>query len=96
VFLLEYKLNKIEPETYRIVNDATREGKVHGSKDSSKVNRDKKEKQQQNTKSFKKELAKQTKKKKIFVDAVKIKKIDIDASKAETNLVQGRFLDTKR
>lgn len=96
MFLLEYKLNKIEPETYRIVNDATREGKVHGSKDSSKVNKDKKEKQQQNNKSFKKELVKQTKKKKISVDAVKIKKIDIDASKTETNSIQGRFLDTKR
>lgn len=92
---MEYRLNKIEPEIRQLVNDAVKEGKVHGNKDISKVDKDKREKQGKNPKDFKEELAKQSPKEKISVDAIKKSEIDIEASKEDMDLTKGRFLDTK-
>lgn len=92
---MEYRLNKVDYEIQQIVNDATKEGKVHGNKETYKVNKDKKER---NKKSYDEELEKQLakqRKKKILVDAVKVENIKVEAirEKESKNLTKGRFLD---
>ena len=94
---MEYRLNKVDYELQQLVNDATKEGKVHGNKQTYKVDKDKKERnKKQYSEKLKKELAKQ-KKKRIIVDAVKVKNIKVNAfrEKESKNLSQGRFLDKK-
>ena len=94
---MEYRLNKVDYEIQQLVNNATKEGKVHGNKETYKVNKDKKERNKKEySEKLKKELAKQ-KKKKIIVDAVKVKNIKVNAfrEKESENLSQGRFLDEK-
>lgn len=101
---MEYKLNKIDIELRQMVNDAAKVGKVHGSKGTSKISKDKKEKnkpknKQQKKKDNKKLSEKTTKNtnEKILVDVEKTNEIEIDAFKEkEENSVHGRFLDTKR
>ena len=56
---MEYKLNKIDTELRQLVNDATKEGKVHGNKETYKVNKDKKER---NKKEYSEELKKRIRK----------------------------------
>ncbi|NFO98154.1 hypothetical protein FDC62_08025 [Clostridium botulinum] len=97
MFNLEYRLNKVDYELQQLVNDATKEGKVHGNKEAGKVNKDKKNRnKKQYSEQLKKELSKQ-KKKKIIVDAIKVENIKVDAfrERDSKNLNQGRFLDTK-
>ncbi|NFF61833.1 hypothetical protein FDB08_10180 [Clostridium botulinum] len=97
MFYLEYKLNKIDTELRQMVNDSAKQGKVHGNKETYKVDKDKKERNKKNySEQLKKQLLKK-KKKKIIVDAVKIKNVKVDAfrDKECKNLTQGRFLDTK-
>ncbi|WP_052101073.1 hypothetical protein [Clostridium haemolyticum] len=97
MFCLEYKLNKIDTELRQMVNDSTKEGKVHGNKETYKVDKDKKERNKKNYgEQLKKQLFKKNKKK-IIVDAVKIKSVKVDAfrDKESKNLIRGRFLDTK-
>lgn len=92
---MEYKLNKIDTELRQLVNDATKEGKVHGNKETYKVNKDKKERNKKEySEELKKELEKQ-KKKKIVVDAVKVQTVKVEAvrSKESKDLSSGRFLD---
>ncbi|KEI16203.1 hypothetical protein Z961_06735 [Clostridium haemolyticum NCTC 8350] len=94
---MEYKLNKIDTELRQMVNDSTKEGKVHGNKETYKVDKDKKERNKKNYgEQLKKQLFKKNKKK-IIVDAVKIKSVKVDAfrDKESKNLIRGRFLDTK-
>lgn len=94
---MEFRLNKIDTETRQIINDATKEGKVHGYKELNKVNKDgKNEKEKGNT--FKEQLKKESNKNKLFVDAVKLAEVNVEASKEDYTgeLNQGRFLDIKR
>ncbi|KGM97055.1 hypothetical protein Z968_04680 [Clostridium novyi A str. 4552] len=97
MFNLEYRLNKVDYELQQLVNNATKDGKVHGNKETNKVNKDKKERnKKQYSDHLKKELSKQ-KKKKIIVDAMKVENVKVDAfrERDSKNLSQGRFLDTK-
>ncbi|WP_196247194.1 hypothetical protein [Clostridium novyi] len=94
---MEYRLNKVDYELQQLVNNATKDGKVHGNKETNKVNKDKKERnKKQYSDHLKKELSKQ-KKKKIIVDAMKVENVKVDAfrERDSKNLSQGRFLDTK-
>ncbi|NEZ48422.1 hypothetical protein FDB54_01945 [Clostridium botulinum] len=97
MFNLEYRLNKVDYELQQLVNNATKDGKVHGNKETNKVNKDKKERNKKQYRDhLKKELLKQ-KKKKIIVDAMKVENVKVDAfrERDSKNLSQGRFLDTK-
>lgn len=90
-------MNKVDFELQQIVNDFTKEGKVHGNKETFKVDKDKKERNKREYgHQLKKALVKK-KKKRIIVDAVKVKSVKIDAfrDKESKNLIQGRFLDIK-
>ncbi|WP_242845749.1 hypothetical protein [Clostridium novyi] len=60
---MEYRLNKVDYELQQLVNDATKEGRVHGNKETYKVDKDKKERNKKEySEKLKKELAKQKKK----------------------------------
>lgn len=97
---MEFRLNKIDTEIRQVVNDATKDGKVHGNKDLTKINRDRKKgKREENQEEFKKQLKSVKNKDATFeVQAVKVENIKINASieKDAVDLSQGRFLDTKR
>lgn len=94
---MEFRLNKIDTELRQIVNEATKEGKVHGNKQLSSINKDGRQGKNNNSESFQEQLDKRTKEK-ILVEAIKIKEVNIEASKDDYigDLAQGRFLDTKR
>ena len=94
---MEYRLNKIDTEVRQIINDATKEGKVHNYKKLNKVNKDGRNNSRDQDGSFKEQLEK-SQKEKIIVNAVKFKEVDVDALKEDYigELNQGRFLDTKR
>lgn len=94
---MEFRLNKIDTELRKIVNEATKEGKVHGNKEISTIDKDGKQSKQESKNDFKKQLN-EKKEKKIVVEAIKVKEIDIEASKEESisDLTFGRFLDIKR
>ncbi|QPW52301.1 hypothetical protein IRP62_06315 [Clostridium botulinum] len=94
---MEYRLNKVDYDLQQLVNNTTKEGRVHGNKETNKVNKDKKERnKKQYSEDLKKELVKQ-KKKKIIVNAIKVQNIRVNAfrDKESKTLIQGRFLDTK-
>lgn len=94
---MEFRLNKIDTELRQIVNEATKEGKVHGNKQLSSINKDGRRDKNNNSESFQEQLDKRTKEK-ILVEAIKVKEVNIEASKDDYvgDLNQGRFLDTKR
>ncbi|MCY6483660.1 hypothetical protein OW763_04750 [Clostridium aestuarii] len=92
---MEYKLNKIDIELRQRVHDATKKGKIHGNKDLNKIDKDKREhKKEEREGNFKEKLAKQKKKKKITVDAVKAENVNIEAFKEEVSA--GKFLNIKK
>lgn len=94
---MEFRLNKIDTELRQIVNDSTKEGKVHSTKDSSKIGENKENlKERQERKKSKNQLLKYNTKEKLLVDAFKMKSIYVEASKDDTDLAQGRFLDIKK
>ena len=70
---MEYKLNKIDTDLRRQVNEASKEGKVHGADHKLSVNKDKK---QESKSDFQKKLEY---KKRILVDAENKEKIDLEA-----------------
>lgn len=87
---MEYKLNKIDPEVRRRVNEVTKSGKVHG-KNSIKVNEDNKK----NKKDFESQLKKQRdKEKKLLVDAVLEDHTFQDPN--EENKLLGTILDIRK
>jgi len=94
---MEYRLNKIDTEVRQIINDSTKEGKVHNYKELTKVNKDGRNSSQNQGGSFKEQLEK-SQKEKIIVNAVKFQEVNVDALKDDFigELNQGRFLDTKR
>jgi len=88
---MEYILNKIDPNLRQKINDASKEGVVHGTK-SILINKDKQQK-----KDYK--LQKYSNEKKLLVDAVKTEKVEIDAFKENTdskNDSKGIYLDIKK
>lgn len=94
---MEFRLNKIDTELRQIVNEATKEGKVHGNKKVSNIDKDGRQNNQDDKNSFEKHLD-EKREKKVVVDAIKVKEIDIEATKenSKSDSSFGRFLDTKR
>lgn len=90
---MEYKLNKIDPDLRRQVNEAAKEGKVHGADHSLTVNKDRKQEQKSD---FQKKLES---KKRIVIDAENNEQIDLEAftdediSKISS---KGTILDTRK
>jgi len=98
---MEYRLNKIDTDLRRKINEAANEGKVHPKK-SIQINKDKEEKSgQQNAEEYKEEYKgdKQNKNKKIIIDAEKTLNVNIDgfiSDDKDTKLKKGMFLDIKK
>ncbi len=92
---MEYRLNKIDTDLRQKINDATREGLVHGTKNIA-INKDKqREKKERNQNGLKHH----NKNKKLFVDALKAENVEIEAFKEKTEAkenVKGMFLDIKK
>lgn len=92
---MEFKLNKIDTDIRQRINDATKEGRVHGKEDI-QVNRDK---NQENKPKF--QLPEKNAKKK-FSDLVieaskeKDKDVKIDAENEDSSSVLGRFIDIRK
>jgi uridine phosphorylase len=91
---MEYRLNKIDTDLRQKINDATKEGKVHGTKGIA-VSKDKpheqKEKGNYNLERYKSN-------KKLTVEAEKVENIEIEAFKDKDdlkNIKKGTLIDTK-
>jgi hypothetical protein len=91
---MEYKLNKIDPNLRQKVNNATKEGIVHGTKNIA-INKGKSEDNKENSRN-KPKLQEQEKNKKLLIDAIKAENIEIEAVKEEHEASKGRYLDTKK
>lgn len=92
---MEYRLNKIDTDLRQKINDAAKEGKVHGTKNVA-INRDKKEEKKEK-KDHK--LERYSKSKKLLVDVVKTENIEIDAFKEKTDIQEriiGSYIDIKK
>ncbi|MBL4938007.1 hypothetical protein JK636_20050 [Clostridium sp. YIM B02515] len=89
---MEYILNKIDTDLRQKINDAAKEGLIHGTKNI-EINKDKqKEKKDYNPERYDNH-------KKIIVDAVKAEKIEIDATNENVEYDEaskGVYLDTKK
>lgn len=95
---MEFKLNKIDMDVRQVINDSTKDGKIHTKKDL-KVNKDKKEQNNANEQSKKHNLMQYDKKKKLIVNAVKMQSLQVDGVKETSEnakVSKGIFLDTKR
>ena len=91
---MEFKLNKIDPDLRRQVNETAQSGKVHGADHNLSVNKDKKGNREKQ--SFHEALQD---KKKILVNAVKEVSINIEAFSEEDEINstnKGRFLDIRK
>lgn len=103
---MEYRLNKIDMDIRRDINDETKEGKVHSKKDIqvSKENNDQKQRKQEAYKGKNKEefdLAKYANvNKKITIDAIKMEDVEVQAVKEEQsgsqNENRGLFIDVRK
>jgi broad specificity polyphosphatase/5'/3'-nucleotidase SurE len=92
---MEYKLNKIDTDLRQKINDAAREGKVHGAKNIA-INKDK---QQEEKKNKNCKLKQYNKNDKLIVNAVKTQNVEVNAFKdnIETNeFPKGVYLDVKK
>jgi len=91
---MEFKLNKIDPDLRRQVNDAAKAGKVHGANHNLSVNKDK------NDESSKQNFDKnQENNERILIKAEKKQDIEIDVfSEKETTDTtrKGKFLDVRK
>lgn len=91
---MEYRLNKIDTDLRQKINDATKEGKVHGAKNIA-ISKDKpNEQSQKQTYRFKV----YDKNKRLVVEAKKVETIEIDAYKDKGDIKKsekGIFFDTK-
>lgn len=101
---MEFRLNKIDMDIRRDINDETREGKVH-SKKGIKVDKEKSEdkrqnKQQQEKPKEKFNLSKYVKNSKITIDAVKVQNVEVKATKEERQNSKddnkGLFIDARK
>lgn len=104
---MEFRLNKIDTELRQIVNDSTKEGIVHGNKETTRISEEERERKHKEQKEeFQKELSKRQKdeKNRFQVQAEKIEKnvkektVEIQAVKENVieDYTRGRFLNTKR
>jgi hypothetical protein len=92
---MEYRLNKIDTDLRQKINDATREGKVHGTKNIA-IN---KGKQQEKKKNKDCKFEQYNKNNKFVVDAIKAENVEINAvkKKVETDEAsKGIYLDVKK
>lgn len=92
---MEYRLNKIDTDLRQRINDAAREGKVHGTKNAA-VNKDKKEEKKEK-KDYK--LERYSNSKKLLIDVVKSENIEIEAFKEDTDIqerIKGSYIDIKK
>ncbi len=100
---MEFRLNRIEPETRQRVNHMTKEGVIH-SKSKLMISSYSEEFQNERIKRFRKrpkdqEFSNMLKKNSITVKAVKVNTIEVKASLENTNPIdtpKGVFLDIKR
>jgi broad specificity polyphosphatase/5'/3'-nucleotidase SurE len=91
---MEYRLNKIDTDLRQKINDAAREGLVHGTKNVA-INKDKQEEKKK--KDYK--LKHYDKNKKLVVDAVKAENVEINAFKEKVEINEnskGVYLDVKK
>lgn len=91
---MEFKLNKIDPDLRRQVNEVTKEGKVHGADHNLRVNKDPKEKHDKET--FHEHM---NTGKKILINAEKKESIDVEAFSEKDEITmeaKGRFLDIRK
>jgi hypothetical protein len=103
---VEFRLNKIDTDLRQLVNDKTKEGKVH-SKDEVLINKDssyeKREGHNNRDRRPKEKFSLEKysgKTKKIVVEAEKTENIEVEASKetghASDNTYMGRFIDIRK
>lgn len=92
---MEYRLNKIDTDLRQKINDAAREGLVHGTKNIA-ISKDKPQEKRE-SRDYRSEQ--HNKNKKLVVDAVKTENVEIDAFKdslQETSNSKGLYLDIKK
>jgi len=98
---MEYRLNKIDTDLRRKINEAASESKIHPKKEI-QVNKDKEEKNgRQQAEEYKEEYkhGKQNKNRKIIINAEKICNVNIDGfigDEKELKIKKGIFLDIKK
>jgi len=94
---MEFRLNKIDTDLRRKVNEAANEGKVHPKKEI-QVNKDKEQEEpKEQAREYK--AVKIQKKKNIIIDAEKTCNVNIDGfigDEKELKLKKGIFLDIKK
>lgn len=93
---MEYRLNKIDTDLRQKINDAAKEGKVHGAKGIA-ISKDKPKEQKQKGKETYKSQS-YDKNKKLLVDATKAENIEVEAYKEDKDIKNaslGAFIDTK-
>jgi hypothetical protein len=91
---MEYKINKIDTDRRKQINDASKEGIIHGY-DSISINKNKERKNSLDNKAN----SQKYKPKKLFVDATKADELEVEVYKDELNVeknLKGTFLDVKR
>jgi hypothetical protein len=92
---MEYRLNKIDKDLRQKINDDTREGLVHGTKNIT-INKDK-QKEEKKHRNYK--LEHYDKNKKLMIDAIKTENVEIDAFKEKVEAEEGSkgvYLDVKK
>jgi uncharacterized protein YcbK (DUF882 family) len=92
---MEYRLNKIDTDLRQKINDDTREGLVHGTKNIT-INKDK-QKEEKKNRNYK--LEHYDKNKKLMIDAIQTENVEIDAFKEKVEAEEGSkgvYLDVKK
>jgi hypothetical protein len=92
---MEYRLNKIDTDLRQKINDAAKEGIVHGTKNIT-INKDKPKEEKKN-KNYK--LEHYDKNKKLMIYAIKTENVEIDAFKEKVEAEEGSkgiYLDIKK
>lgn len=97
---MDYKINKIDPDVRRRIQNVTKEGIVH-TKINLRTDKDKKKHRDKDNKSFEEELNKFEKntKAKLVVSAQRIEEIEVEVyrdKKSLKNLEVGSIIDTKK
>lgn len=91
---MEYKLNRIDTDRRKQINDAVKEGLVHGY-DSISIYKDE-ERKKETEKKLKPQKYMLTK---LFIDATKAEQLEIEAYKEEVDIDKnhkGNFVDIKK
>jgi hypothetical protein len=92
---MEYRLNKIDTDLRQKINDAAKEGFVHGTKNI-EINKDKQQ-EKENNKDSKADA--HNKEKKIIINTIKADNVQVEVFKENFNkdeLSKGVHLDIKR